>query len=202
MANVELAQELLKACAGDKGCRLPKRIRTISRNGMSMQLIDDLASLWRGAVGLELGDQFIANENPRGLVRSARVYRADGQQPCRSLLPQIPPDRREPVPQEHIFGSGPPDGKALYRTDGLPAQSGDLYVDITDPARRAYVLTGPRTFAVPAGAPYDIDELAFDQAPDGSAVPPAPTQADGAARRPGDAFYDPDGQGSVYEWTP
>jgi len=74
MAVAELAAELGKACAGDRDCALPSRVQTVSRQGMSMTMIDPQVHLDRGLWGLTLTDQFIATYNPRRMRRAARVF--------------------------------------------------------------------------------------------------------------------------------
>lgn len=85
MAVAELAVELGKACQGDNTCKLPKRIQNVTRQGMSMTLIDPQEYLDKGRWGLTLVDQFIASTNPNRLRRSARVFRADPPRSARPL---------------------------------------------------------------------------------------------------------------------
>jgi len=77
MAVAELATELGKACVGDRDCALPSRVQNISRQGMSMTMIDPQVHLDRGLWGLTLTDQFISTYNRRRLARAARVFSPD-----------------------------------------------------------------------------------------------------------------------------
>jgi len=72
----ELGYELIKACTGDE-CSLPRRVQTLTRQGVSMQMIDSLDFLDRGRIGLPICDQFIASVNPKGLAQASRVLSPD-----------------------------------------------------------------------------------------------------------------------------
>jgi hypothetical protein len=72
----ELAWELLKACDGEE-CALPSRVSSLSRQGVSMNLIDSLDFLDEGWTGLPLCDRFIRSTNPNRLAQGSRVLSPD-----------------------------------------------------------------------------------------------------------------------------
>lgn len=83
-AASELACELAKACTPGAGeCRLPKRVTSLTRQGVSMALIDPFDMLDNGKTGVYLVDLFLATVNPEGL-----------RSPPRVLSPDIVPHRR------------------------------------------------------------------------------------------------------------
>lgn len=76
LAMGELVEELCRSVAGQT-CRLPARIREITRNGVTQAFLDPMDFLDRGRTGLTKVDLFLTAVNPKGLRRGARVYRAD-----------------------------------------------------------------------------------------------------------------------------
>lgn len=77
-AAADFACELAKACnpaAGD--CRLPKRVQTITRQGVTMALLDPQDFLDKGRTGLYLVDLFLAAVNPEGFRSPPRVLSPD-----------------------------------------------------------------------------------------------------------------------------
>lgn len=69
----ELAAEYVKACTGGP-CRLPSRMQSISRQGLTISRIDP--SELKG-IGLQVCDQFIKAVNPAGLAMPSGVYSPD-----------------------------------------------------------------------------------------------------------------------------
>lgn len=80
-AAAELACELGKACAGASGCRLPRRVQSITREGVSMSFLDSMDFLADGLTGLYAVDLWIRAVNPHGLAQGARVYSPDRRPP-------------------------------------------------------------------------------------------------------------------------
>jgi hypothetical protein len=71
-----LACELAKGATGDKSCALPQRVQTISRQGVTMTLLDSFNELNQGRTGVWLVDSWVASViQPRrgGSVRSVDV---------------------------------------------------------------------------------------------------------------------------------
>lgn len=68
------ATELAKAMAGDSTCRLPQRVTTIARQGVSMTLLDPGEYLEEGKTGLPEVDSMLRVFNPSGARRPARIY--------------------------------------------------------------------------------------------------------------------------------
>lgn len=83
MAVVAMACELLAACAGSPACKLPARVQSIVRQGVSHVVLDPQEFLDKGRTGLPAFDQFLSAANPAGL----RV-------PLRVLSPDTPVSRR------------------------------------------------------------------------------------------------------------
>jgi hypothetical protein len=77
LAVGELMCEFVKACTSDSTCKLPQRVQTLTRQGVSMTLIDPEEFLDEGKTGLYLVDLFIRTVNPSGLARSASVHSPD-----------------------------------------------------------------------------------------------------------------------------
>ena len=71
-----LANELAKACSGLQ-CSLPRRVQSIARQGVTIQIVDNPDFLRDGLVGLTEVDQFIVSVNPHGLHSSSRSYNPD-----------------------------------------------------------------------------------------------------------------------------
>ncbi|MEV0822534.1 hypothetical protein [Nonomuraea rubra] len=80
-AAAALACELGKACANVSGCRLPKRVQTITREGVTVGFLDPMTFLADGLTGLYEVDLWLRAVNPRGLAQGARVYSPDRRPP-------------------------------------------------------------------------------------------------------------------------
>lgn len=85
MAAAELGCQLALACqpetVGD--CRLPKRVTSITRQGVSMVVLDPFEFLDAGKTGLYTVDLFIRAYNPNGLQRRAAVLTPSSRQRVR-----------------------------------------------------------------------------------------------------------------------
>lgn len=83
-AAADLACELAKSCNSTAGeCKLPKRLTSLTRQGVTMTVLDPQAFLDNGKTGLYLPDLFLAAVNPQGL-----------RSPPRVLSPDLPAHRR------------------------------------------------------------------------------------------------------------
>lgn len=72
----ELACELVKAWTPGEGCRLPKRVTQVTREGVSWTLLDTFDDLlWQG-YGLTLVAGFVQTFNPGKLQRAGRAVNA------------------------------------------------------------------------------------------------------------------------------
>ena len=67
-----LAKEFLDACGGGK-CRLPRRVQTVSRQGVTYNMIDPTDIYRDGLTGLPEVDIWIASVNPHRISRAPRV---------------------------------------------------------------------------------------------------------------------------------
>ena len=75
-AAIDLACELALLCAGGD-CRLPERITTMNRQGVSMTILDPFDFLEKGKVGLYTVDLFLKTFNPHRLARRAVISSPD-----------------------------------------------------------------------------------------------------------------------------
>lgn len=76
-ACVWLAHELGKFECGDTSCRLPKRVTSITRQGVSIAVIDSMKFFEIRKTGLYEVDQWLTAVNPAGRQRRARVWSPD-----------------------------------------------------------------------------------------------------------------------------
>lgn len=75
-ATAEIAGELLKSCVGAP-CKLPQRLNSITRQGVTVSFIDPQEFLRNGRTGFYLADLAIQAYNPRGLQRRPAVWSPD-----------------------------------------------------------------------------------------------------------------------------
>lgn len=80
-AAATLACEWAKGRVGDKTCRLPTRVTSISRQGVSMTALDTDSLTKRNFTGITEVDQVIFALNPKGLEAASRVYSPDIRYP-------------------------------------------------------------------------------------------------------------------------
>lgn len=72
LAAAILAVELWKAACRDKSCSLPQRVQSVTRQGVSVAVLDEFADLDQGRTGIWLVDSWVASiRKPR---RPTRVY--------------------------------------------------------------------------------------------------------------------------------
>lgn len=67
-----LAQEFLAACTGGK-CRLPRRVQTVSRQGVTYNMIDPIDIYASGKTGIPEVDLWLSSVNPHGNQQPATV---------------------------------------------------------------------------------------------------------------------------------
>lgn len=77
-ATAEFACQLIKSCAGGP-CQLPQRIQNISRQGITIGMLDPMVFLEKGHTGIYLVDMVINQYNPARLPRRAGVSSIDFQ---------------------------------------------------------------------------------------------------------------------------
>jgi hypothetical protein len=74
-----LACEFAKALVGDAGCKLPQRVQSITRQGVTVAVLDTFADLDKGRTGIWLIDSWVASiMKPAG---RSRVYSPDLARP-------------------------------------------------------------------------------------------------------------------------
>jgi hypothetical protein len=76
-AVIVLANEIGKAECGDKDCRLPKRVTSITRQGVSIAVIDSMDFFKIGKTGLADVDMWLTSVNPKARRRRAQVWSPD-----------------------------------------------------------------------------------------------------------------------------
>lgn len=78
-AAAVLACQLALAChpEGASVCQLPTRVQQITRQGVSMVLLDPFEFLDKGRTGISQVDSFLSTYNPHGLKRRASVLNVD-----------------------------------------------------------------------------------------------------------------------------
>lgn len=72
-AAISYARELSKACSGSADCKLPSRVQSIARQGVSMVIGDPLLFLRGGLTGLSMVDSWLGAERHASRGRSAFV---------------------------------------------------------------------------------------------------------------------------------
>lgn len=77
-AAAELACELIKARVG-AACRLPQRMASLTRQGVTMSFIDPMSFFREGRTGLYLLDMAVRTLNPKMLARAPGVYSPDAE---------------------------------------------------------------------------------------------------------------------------
>lgn len=73
--SAEWYKGLTPALAGS--CALPKRVSSISRQGVTLAVLDPMAYIQKGYTGIASVDMFIKAANPKGWVRKPMVYSPD-----------------------------------------------------------------------------------------------------------------------------
>jgi hypothetical protein len=79
LACVELAVEYGRSSADDpdQPCRLPQRVQSLTRQGLTYEVADPMEFLDQGLTGLNLCDAWIRAVNPYGRKQAARVWSPD-----------------------------------------------------------------------------------------------------------------------------
>lgn len=79
LAAATLACELVRANGGDDGaeCRLPKRVQTITRQGVTMALLDPMSFLENGRTGIYEVDLFLSAYVSSGGARESGITNPD-----------------------------------------------------------------------------------------------------------------------------
>lgn len=82
VAAAELAGHIALAWVGSSACKLPARLTQVTRQDVTMAFQDPMDFLRQGRTGLYLPDLWLQSVNPRGLMRSATIARADDPRRC------------------------------------------------------------------------------------------------------------------------
>lgn len=72
----EMACEYAKSCSGAE-CRLPSRVQSLTRQGMTVSMVDIDSLLSRGLTGVQTVDQVITSFNPYGLRSRMKILSPD-----------------------------------------------------------------------------------------------------------------------------
>lgn len=73
----QLANEFYKSCTTPDQCALPRRVTSITRQGVTMQMADPQAIIDAGGTGLPEVDLWVKALNPHGLTQPASVWSPD-----------------------------------------------------------------------------------------------------------------------------
>jgi hypothetical protein len=76
-AAVEMAVQFALADQGSDDCSLPQRVTSVSRQGISIEVLDPQDFLEKGRVGLYLTDLWLASVNPKNRAQGGRVWSPD-----------------------------------------------------------------------------------------------------------------------------
>jgi len=76
-ALLAYARELFLATEDPNACSLPERTTSVTREGLSMELMTPQDFLDKGRVGLPFVDTWLAQANPKRALRPAAVYTPD-----------------------------------------------------------------------------------------------------------------------------
>lgn len=76
LGAAEMACEIIKNCVG-KPCKLPQRISSVTRQGVSVSFLDAMDFLDKGQTGLYFADLAARTYNPKGLAKKATIYSPD-----------------------------------------------------------------------------------------------------------------------------
>lgn len=76
-AAIELANELILSWNDSEACSLPERTKSVSRQGLSFDMIDPMDFVDKGRTGLLKVDWFLKTANPSGANAPARVFSPD-----------------------------------------------------------------------------------------------------------------------------
>ena len=71
------AGELVKSCTGDDTCKLPKRITSITRQGVTAVVLDPFDFLDNGSLGIYEVDAWLKSVNPSNRRRRATMTSPD-----------------------------------------------------------------------------------------------------------------------------
>ena len=74
---VLLAVEIAKAWVGDRNCKLPRRIESVAREGVTVSLLNTFQSLDQQKTGLWEVDAWLASCNPHRLIGRPTVWSPD-----------------------------------------------------------------------------------------------------------------------------
>lgn len=76
-AVVQMAVEFAKSVYGLTGCKLPDRVTSVSREGITMTVIDPQTFLDKGRTGLYLVDLWLGAVNPKSRPDQASIWSPD-----------------------------------------------------------------------------------------------------------------------------
>lgn len=76
-AAVELAVQIALGMTGNSACKLPQRVQSLTRQGVTIAMLDPQDFLREGRTGIYVVDLFLSAINPYGNRRRARVWSPD-----------------------------------------------------------------------------------------------------------------------------
>lgn len=85
-----LARELVYGWSGDDRCSLPERVTSVTREGISFQVLDDQSFLNEFRTGIYAVDLFLKAANPAGAFKRAKVFSPDMPRATRKPVSRTP----------------------------------------------------------------------------------------------------------------
>jgi hypothetical protein len=101
-----LANQLVHSWSGDGECELPERVTSVSRQGVSYQLLDNQSFLDDARTGIYMVDLFLKAVNPDKARKPARVFSPDVPRGRRLMRAQTP--QRAVGPNDIVVVPGQP----------------------------------------------------------------------------------------------
>jgi hypothetical protein len=111
-AAIKLANELVESLDPDGHCKLPERVTSISRQGVSWTLLDPQDFLADGRTGIYEVDLFLKTHNPARAVRPARVFSPDRPR-ASTVIQEFPALADVLLPDDMVVVPGAPAGWSI-----------------------------------------------------------------------------------------
>ena len=79
LAAAELTDQIIYALTGSEECALPERVTSVTRQGISYDILDPQQFIKEGKTGIYLIDLFLQAANPYGAVKRPKIYSGEPQ---------------------------------------------------------------------------------------------------------------------------
>lgn len=108
-AAIKLANELVEALDPGGQCKLPQRVTSVTRQGVSWTLLDPQDFLEKGRTGIYEVDLFLSTFNPARAIRPARVFSVDRPR-VTTVVQEYPAIADVLLPDDMVVVPGQPSG--------------------------------------------------------------------------------------------